>query len=232
MKSIFRQMAAMAALCCGLVAPAWAQFTIPAGSSFDVPGGSIDMGCLPVQVEGSLNIITGQFSTSGNLNVAGTGVFNGGSGLLTVGGDLSSSGTFNPGSGTVALTDGCTGNTSQLSGTLVFQNLTLSSTTGRTFVIPAGTNITVLGTLTLQGAPGQNIQLISSGGGTAVINLGPGATVNQAFTSLAGNVQIGGAAVATNIPTLSEYGLMLLALLMGMAPFWQRQRHVAAAPRS
>lgn len=231
MKSIFRQMAAMAALCCGLVAPAWAQLTIPAGSSFDVPGGSIDMGCQPVEVEGALNIIAGQFSTSSNLNVAGTGSFNGGTGVLTVGGDLSSSGTFNPGSGTVALTDGCTGNTSQLSGTLVFQNLTLSSTTGRTFVIPAGTNITVLGTLTLQGAPGQNIQLVSSGGGTAVINLGPGAVVNRTFTSLAGNVQIGGAVAATNIPTLSEYGLILLALLMGMAAFWHHQRRSATARR-
>lgn len=184
----------------------------------------MDMGCLSVEVEGSLNIIAGQFSTTSNLNVAGTGTFNGGSGVLAVGGDLSSTGTFNAGNGTVALTDGCTGNTSQLSGTMVFQNLTLSSATGRTFVIPAGTNITVLGTLTLQGAPGQNIQLVSSGGGTAVINLAPGATVNQSFASVAGNVQIGGAAVATSIPTLSEYGLMLLALLMGMAAFWRHRR--------
>lgn len=228
MKSIVRQLAAMAMLCCGLAAPAWAQLVIPSGGSFDVPGGSMDMGCLSVEVEGSLNIIAGQFSTTSNLNVAGTGTFNGGSGVLAVGGDLSSTGTFNAGNGTVALTDGCTGNTSQLSGTMVFQNLTLSSATGRTFVIPAGTNITVLGTLTLQGAPGQNIQLVSSGGGTAVINLAPGATVNQSFASVAGNVQIGGAAVATSIPTLSEYGLMLLALLMGMAAFWQHRRSRAA----
>ena len=188
----------------------------------------MDFACTPVQVEGTLNVNSGQFSTSGSLDVACTGVFNGGTGLLSVGGDLTSSGTFNPGSGTVALTDGCAGNTSQLSGTLVLQNLTLSSTTGRTFVIPAGTNITVLGTLTLQGTPGQSIQLVSSGGSTAVITLGPGATVNRTFANVPGNVQIGAAAVATSIPTLSEYGLMLLALLMGGAAFWHHRRSTTA----
>lgn len=224
MKSVFRQMAAMAAFCCSLITPAWAQLTIPAGGSFDVPGGSVDMGCLAVQVDGALNIIAGQFSTSSNLNITGTGTFNGGGGMLTVGGDLSNTGTFNAGTGSVVLTDGCTGNTTQLSGTMVFQNLTLSSTTGRTFVIPAGTNITVLGTLTLQGAPGQNIQLVSSGGGPAVINLGPGAVVNRSFTTVAGNVLIGAAAGAASIPTLSEFGLMLMALLMGMAALWHHRR--------
>ncbi|WP_422843395.1 IPTL-CTERM sorting domain-containing protein [Acidovorax sp. M2(2025)] len=232
MKSIFRQAAATALLCLGLAAPAWAQFVIGAGGSMDMSGGgSMDMGCASVEVEGSLLIGDGQFATSSNLNVAGSGEFNGGSGVLAVGGDLSSSGTFNAGSGSVVLTDGCTGNTSQLSGTMVFQNLTLSSTSGRTFVIPAGTNITVLGTLTLQGAPGQNIQLVSSGGGTAVINLGPSASVTQTFTTVTGTVVIGGAAAAASIPTLGETSLLLLALLMGVAAFLQRRPFAAAISR-
>lgn len=226
MQRFFRQLAATGALCLGLAAPAWAQFTIPAGGSWDMSGGSMDIGCTVVDVQGTLNIDSGQFSTGSSFNVGGGGVLNGGSGLLAVGGDLSSSGTFNAGSGTVALTDGCTGNTSQLSGNLVFQNLTLSSTTGRTFVIPAGTQITVLGTLTLQGAPGQNIQLVSSGGGTAVITLGPSATVNRNFATVAGNVQIGGFAppAAASIPTLGEYALLALALLMGLSALWHQRR--------
>jgi len=126
---------------------------------------------------------------------------------------------------TVVLRDGCDpGNSTQISGNFVFQNLTLTSTTGRTFVIPAGVNITVLGTLTLQGAPGQNIQLVSSGGGTAVINLGPGATVNRDNATVNGGVQIGAAPSATNIPTMSEYGLMLMAMLMGLAALWHHRR--------
>ena len=226
MQRFFRQLAAAGALCLSLATPAWAQFVISAGGSLDMSGGSMDMGCVTVDVQGTLNIDSGQFSTANNLNVAGGGTVNGGTGVLTVGGDLSSSGTFNAGSGSVALTDGCTGNTSQLSGNLVFQNLTLSSTTGRTFVIPAGTQITVLGTLTLQGAPGQNIQLVSSGGGTAVITLGPSATVNRNFATVAGTVQIGGFAppAAASIPTLGEYALLALALLMGLSALWHQRR--------
>lgn len=234
MKRFFRRTAAMVALCCGLVAPAWAQLTIPFGGSLDVPAGTLDVGCLSVQVEGGLNIVAGQFATASNLTIAGTGVFNGGAGVLTVGGDLSNSGTFNAGTGTVALVDGCTGNTSQLSGTMVFQNLTLTSTTGRTFVIPAGSNITVLGTLTLQGAPGQNIQLVSSGGGTAVINLGPGAVANIAFADVANDVQIGAAPplAVPSVPTLNEYGLLLMAWLMGMGALWMHHRAPPAMGRT
>lgn len=227
MNRVIRQLAAMSVLCLGLAAPAWAQFTIPSGGSFDVPSGaSVDVGCVPVEVEGALNVDSAQFSTSSSLNIAGTGTFNGNGGVLTVGGNLSNSGTFNASSGNVVLTDGCIGNTSQLSGNLVFQNLTLSSTTGRTFVIPVGTHITVLGTLTLQGASGQNIQIVSSGGGTAVITLGPSATVNQSFASVAGNVQIGGFAppAAASIPTLGEYALLALALLMGLSALWHQRR--------
>lgn len=231
MKYLCRQLVASALICLGLAAPAWAQFTIPAGGSFDVPAGAtIDTGCVPVQVEGNLNINSGQFSTSSNFNIAGTGVLNGNTGAITVGGNLTTTGTFNAGTGTVTLTDGCVGNTTQLSGTLVFQNLVLSSTTGRTFVVPAGTHIFVLGTLALQGAPGQEIQLVSSGGSTAVINLGPTATVNRSFATVAGNVQIGAASAGAvqGIPTLSEYGLILLTVLMSMAAFWHRSRSIAA----
>lgn len=232
MKSILRQLIVMVGFFCGLLAPAWAQFNIPSGGAFDVPGGTVDMGCLAVEVEGALSITAGQFSTTSNLNIAGTGAFNGSGGVLAVGGDLSNAGSFNAGAGTVMLTDGCVGNTSQLSGTMVFQNLTLSSTTGRTFVVPAGSNITVLGTLTLQGAPGQSIQLVSSGGGTAVINLGAGATVSRSFTTVAGNVQIGAAQVAASIPTLSEYGIMLLVLILGLATYGHHHRRAARSQRS
>ena len=229
MQSLCRRILAVAALCLGLATPAWAQFTIGSGATFDVPaGGTYDTACTSVEVDGVLNVSSGVFSTGSNFNIAGTGVVNDTAGTVMVGGDFSSTGTFNAGTGTVTLTDGCVGNTTHLSGTLVFQNLTLSSTTGRTFVIPAGSSVTVLGTLTLQGTPGQNIQLVSSGGGTAVITLGPAATVNRNFVTVAGNVQIGAAAATTHsIPTLSEYGLMLLSLLLGLTAIGYRRREMS-----
>jgi hypothetical protein len=95
----------------------------------------------------------------------------------------------------------------------VFNNLTLSSSHGATFVIPSGSNITVNGTLTLQGTQRNPISLLASTSQLAVISLGPNAQVVQSNTSLT-NVQIGNAIVAQSIPTLNEYALGLLVLLM------------------
>lgn len=232
MKSVFRRVAASAMLCGGLVAPAWAQVVIPAGGRVDVlPGAGMEADCAPVQLEGTLRIDTGQVATRSHFNVAATGVLDLDAGTLSVGGDLTSTGSVHAGAGTVVLTDGCTGNTTRLSGTLVFQNLVLSSTTGRTFVIPAGGHITVLSHLTLQGAQGQDIRLASSDGSTAAIQLGAGATVQRNFAVVAGNVQIGAAVppgAVQGIPTLGEYGRVLLALLVAavalLLPKWQQRR--------
>jgi hypothetical protein len=232
MKLPGRQLVAMATLYLSLAVPAWAQFTIPSGSSFDVPAGAtIDTACIPVEVEGNLNVHSGQFATGSDLNVASTGAVDDGAGIISIGGDLTSTGTFNAGTGTVKFVDGCAGTPAHLVGTLIFQNLTLSSTAGRAFVIPAGSSITVLGTLTLQGAPGQSIQLISSSSSTAVINLGPAATVVRNFASVAGNVQIGASAAtsAHAIPTLNQYGVLLLSLLLSCTAVWYRRRQTMPA---
>lgn len=217
MKSVLRRFAAGALLCCSLAAPVWAQFSVGSGATYSVPAGGTNVGCLSVDVQGTLATPAGQFTTASSLAIGATGIFDGGAGTLSVGGTLSNAGTFNAGAGTVVLNDGCAGGTSQLSGDMVFQNLTLSSVTGRTFVIPAGSHITVLGMLTLQGTGAQSIQLVSSGAGTAVIQLGPAAVVNRNFANVAGNVQIGAAIAggAAPIPTLGTPALLLLSVLLG-----------------
>lgn len=215
--------AALLTLCC-VGAPAWAQLVVAQGARVDIPAGAtVDAGCGTVDVQGELNLQSGDLRTGGDMVVAAAGVFNGHGGSLKLGGSLRSDGAFNAGSSTVELTDGCMGNVSLLSGTLVFQNLVLSSTTGRSFVVPAGSQITVLGTLTLQGALGQNIQILSSGAGAAVIGLGPSATVTSNFVTVAGNVQIGAALdTVRSIPTLSEYGVLILGMLLALGA-WSRQ---------
>lgn len=226
MKRTMSRLLAGLAMALSLCAPAAAQSSYPPGSSLDVPtGGSMDLGCLTLDMGGTLNLSGGTLTVDTDVNFGASAVVTGTSGTLSVGGNISASGSVDIGNNSVVLRDGCDpGNSTQISGNFVFQNLTLTSTTGRTFVIPAGVNITVLGTLTLQGAPGQNIQLVSSGGGTAVITLGPSATVNSNNATVNAGVQIGAAPSATNIPTLSEYGLMLMALLMGLATLWQQRR--------
>ncbi|MBN9429766.1 MAG: IPTL-CTERM sorting domain-containing protein [Burkholderiales bacterium] len=201
-----------------LCGPAAAQsFVIASGTSMDLPsGGSIDLGCIELDVQGELNLNAGQFSTSSNAAIASSGVLNGGQGTLRVGGHLSNSGTFNAQLGSVVMGDGCVGTASQISGSFVFQNLSLTSSTARTFLLPAGGQITVLGTLTIQGAPGQNVQLMSADGGTAVIQLGPQAKVVTSFADVLASVRIDALASGNThaVPSLGAYALMTLSLLL------------------
>lgn len=203
-----------AALFAILTGPAFA-LVVPSGGSFDVPAaGSVNLACTVLDDQGTFNLNSGQLDQASAVNIGPTGVLNGGSGILNVSGDWTNAGTFNAGTGSVVFQDGCSASPTTLSGDTTFYNLTLSSTSGRTFVLPAGSHITVLGSLTLQGAPGNPIQINSSGGPTAIVNLGPGATVSSNFANVAANVQIGAAPSPASIPTLNEYGLIALGLML------------------
>lgn len=229
MPSIFRQCAFVLLIYCFSALPSLAQISVPAGASIDVPVGStLDAACGGVDVQGQLNVTSGQLRTGGDLVIGSSGVLNGNDGVVRVGGNLRSTGSFNAGNSTVELVDGCVGNTTQISGNLVFQNLVLSSGSGRAFAIQAGSQITVLGTLTLQGVSGQNLQLVSANGGAVVVNLGPSANVVSNFVSVASNVQIGtAAATAKSIPTLSEYGVLILGSLLALVA-WALQPSLLA----
>ncbi len=219
-KSILQRAFALAVLS---VAPtfALAQITVPAGSSFTVPAGStVDMACTDLNVLGSFALGSGQVAGASGVDIAAGGSVNGGSGTLLVSGDWSNAGSFIPGSSTVTFNDACSSGPITIAGTSVFNNLTLTGT-GGVFVLPEGSFLTVNGTLTLLGAPGQPIQLVSSGSGTAVVSLGPGAQVVQSNATIAGNVRIG-AAIA-NIPTLGAWSTTALAMLLGFVALSRRR---------
>lgn len=170
-------------------------------------------------MQGDLTLGTGTFDT-GSFNFDTGATVTGAGGQLNVSGDLTSTVPLNLGTSSVVLSDSCApGSTLQLSGNIIVKDLTLISTgpLPPTIVLPAGTNLTVLGTLTL-GTPGKPVILTSSGPGTAVVTLGPGATVsNPSGSAIPGNVQIGAPVVTSpaSIPTLNTYGLMLMSLLLG-----------------
>ena len=227
-----KRWAASLALGTALCGSAWGQIVFPPGSSIDLAGGSFTSFCVPVSMGGELALGTGTFD-SGSLNFATGSTVTGTGGVLNVGGDLTSASALNLGTSSVVLSDTCApGTTLTLSGNIVVKDLTLISTgtTPPTIVLPAGTNLTVLGTLTL-GAPGKPVVLTSSGPGTAVVTLGPSATVsNPSGSAVPGNVQIGAPVVTSpaSIPTLNAYGLMLMSLLLGGMAL-HRQRN---SPRS
>lgn len=210
-----------------LVVPkfALAQLTVPPGGAFTVPPDStVDLACTNLNVLGSFALGSGQVADASGVQIAAGGSVSGGSGTLFVSGDWSNAGTFTPDASSVVFNDACTSSPITISGISIFNNLTLTSSSGGTFVLPEGSNITVNGTLTLLGAVGQPIQLVSSGSGTAIINLGAGAQVVQNNATIAGNVRIGSpVASIANIPTLSEWSMILLALAMGLIAFTRRR---------
>lgn len=202
-----------------IVGPASAQVTVPTGGSLAIPSsGTLNLGCADLNIHGGLTVGAAQINQSANINIGASGNLAGGQGTINLGGNWNNAGTFIPGTSTVIFGDGCSVGPFQLTGNTIFHNLTLRSTNGGAFVIPAGHHITVNGTLTLQGASGLPVQLVSSSGQTAFITLGPGANVVSTDASVAPNVQIGAVSVGPqSIPTLSEYGLFMLALLLTIA---------------
>lgn len=199
-----------------MVGLAAAQVTVPSGSTLTIPpGGTLDLGCTPLNVQGNLLVGAGQVTQAAGIGIAASGVLNGGSGTVNVSGDWNNAGTFIAGTGTVVMSTGCAATSIQLLGDTVFNNLVITSASGGTFIIPAGHNITVNGTLTLLGTGGSPLSLISSSGQTAYIALGPGAHVVTTNATVSPGVQIGAAAVAAQgIPTLDEYGVIILSLLL------------------
>jgi len=208
-----------------LCSPAAAQWSTPPGSSLVVPpGGTVDLACVPLDMQGTLELNGGLLTSDTDAAFGSGALVTGTGGTISVGGDVLITGALALGSNNLELRDGCgIGNTSQLTGTIVVQNLTIRSSTGRTFVLPAGAHITVLGALTIEGAPGLPV-VVQAASGTSFVTLGPAATVARTNATVVANVQIGpGSSNVAAIPTLSEYGLMFLSLLMAGA-VWHRRR--------
>jgi hypothetical protein len=194
--------------------------TIPPGGSLSI-GGTLDLGCTDLDVQGSVLVGAGRISQAATIDIAASGVLDGGSGTISLGGNWNNAGSFVPGSGTVTLVDDCSAGPAQITGNTVFNNLTLTSANGRTFVIPAGRGITVTGALTLQGLPALPIQLASSSGLPAFITLGAGAQLVSSNATVPPNVQTvmaAGAPVITGVA--SNYGSARISFTApGGSPF-------------
>lgn len=211
--------------------PVLAQTVIPVGTSMLLPAGGVNLACTNLDVQGSVVVGSSHIDQVNTIGITPTGVLNGGQGTINVGGDWNNTGSFIPGTGTVIFGDICGISGGQLIGNTSFNNLTFTSATGKPFTVPAGSHITVTGHLLLQGGPGNPLQLTSSSGAIAYILLGPNATVTYSNTQPLLNVQIGTSVNPTSIPTLNEYGLLLLSLLLAATaamkkslPFWEFEK--------
>lgn len=212
-----RRWAICLAFAASFCSSAWGQLVIGPAGQIDLSSGSFTTGCLSVVNQGNLALGSGLFST-GSFTQDSSATISGSGGTLNVSGNFSASAPISLSSSTLVLSDSCApGSAFSVSGTVVVQNLTLLSTTATpaTFTLPAGTNITVLGTVTL-GSPGHPVLLTSSGPAVAVVTLVPGATVqNPSGSTIPTNVRFDLAGSAQAIPALNTYGLILLSLAIG-----------------
>lgn len=198
------------------LAPVFAQTVVPAGDSMLIPAGVLDLVCTSLDVQGNVVVGTGQVDQAGTIDITPTGTLNGGQGQIALGGNWNNNGSFIPGTSTVVFSDVCGSGGGQLTGDTTFNNLTFTSSTGKPFVIPAGSHIAVTGNLVLQGTPGHPLQLLGSSGQTAFITLGRNANVTYLDAQVSPFVQIGQSFVDPSaIPTLGDYALLLLSCLLG-----------------
>lgn len=230
-----------------LVVPGLSQgagISIQSGASISFNGGSINLGCTDLHLEGDLNLGTGFIAEAADILLTG-GSLDAGSGAITLAGDWSNAGTFTAATSQVNIVDGCSTTSSSISGDTSFYSLLVSSTSGKTLQLTAASNQIFTNSLSLQGVAGMLLQIRSTNpGAQAFFELLPGATQNIAYVDVAdnnaftGDLLAPGLPAATNsinsgnnlnwfsrplshipIPTLSLPALVLFMLIMLFAAF-------------
>ncbi len=148
-----------------------------------------------VGISGSaiFNAGSGTINISRNFVNYATATFNAGSGTLNVKGGFTNAGTFNAGTGTVVLS----GAAQTITGSTTFYNLTKTVSSADTLTFAAGDTVTVGGLLTLQGANGALLSLVSSAPGTTWLIDAEGIT-NVDYVDVADSSSIGQTIVACN----------------------------------
>jgi hypothetical protein len=219
---------------------ATAQVSIPAASSMQLAGGTLNLAGTDLQVGGSLSLGSGNVVNATNVSILAGGLIDAGSGALHLVGNWSNLGNFAGGTSTVFFTDG--GLTqSVFTGSTTFASASFISTTGKSYIFPVGltqsftTALTVLGTATKaiafrSATPGQaafvdlflpsgiqdiDFVAVSNVHSTGEI-LAPTKTNDGGAGDDAGwfSSAIAAAIAAAPAPMLSTFALLLLALVL------------------
>jgi hypothetical protein len=194
----------------GVAGAAPGSYTIETRSATSLTDSTLELNCNYLNVLGELNVGNGAVKSANDITIT-AGVIRSQAGTINAGGSWINNGRFFAGTGTVNLTGECATAPVKVTGNNQFCNVNLGS--GQDYVFPAGMSTVVNCNLDL----GSGNTLVSSGDQTAFIVLGPGANVNGSANL--DNVVIGlpPSARTQPVPTLSEYALMLLSLLMAIA---------------
>lgn len=237
---------------------AWAQLNVGAGSSIDFGDAVVEMGCTDLVVSGTANTTASQITGIDDVSIGAGGAFNGGSAQLSLSGDFANAGSFSGGSGSVLIVDGCGKAQSRISGQSSFNNLSITTATGKEAIFEAGKTTTVAGTLTLNGAPANLLKIRSS---TPPAPALLAATTSQSiqYVDVADNRAVGaviapglpggfnsiasgkvyrwfrfdeyGDLIKVPVPTLSQWGILALSALITLLFLGRRPVRKAVAER-
>ncbi len=199
----------LAALLFACVGAGAAQFTVAPGGTVTMPGGSLALGCADFAVQGTMSLGASQVTGAGTVSIPGGGSLDAGSSSITVGGNWANAGTFAAGTGTVTFADGCTSAPAAFTGTTAFRNLSLTSASGRGFILPVGALVSVSGALSLAGTAAQPLQVSSATPGqAATVVMGAAGSISRSFASFAS----GAAIDATAFPRLANISTRMQVL--------------------
>ena len=184
-------------------AAATASVTIGSGSSMNFADSSIDFGCQDLVVAGQAGGSAGTLNSIANLTIAGGGNLAPGSSAISLGGDFANIGRFVPGTSRVAIVDVCGGSASRVSGATAFYDFITTTTSAKQLILPAGATQSITHVLTLHGAAGNLLGVVSSTAGVhAVLSVGAAATQTVDYVNARDNT----ASAATIAPgTPAQY---------------------------
>ena len=148
------------------------NLTVGSGSSLDLGTGSLALGCADLDVLGTMSAGTAGFTQGRDVTITPTGVMNGNSATLQLSGDWDNLGSFAAGTSSVQITDGCGLLSGTVNGNTSFNNLSLSSSSGKQVTFTAGSTQGVAGSFVVAGALGNQLKIRSTVGGTkAFVNV-------------------------------------------------------------
>lgn len=171
----------VALLAAGATAHAQSSFDVPAGASQTLAGGSMDMACGDVTVEGTLDLGGGSLTGVRHLSVAAGGQVILGTGSITLAGNWANAGTLAADTGSVNFVDNASCATqSTISGNSTFYTLNIASSTNKVTQFTSGSTQTVQHALTLTGVQIQS----TAANSPATINLLTGGTQSLSALSV------------------------------------------------
>jgi IPTL-CTERM motif len=234
----------LALLASVLSTAATADLVVPVNSGYTLNGGSADLGCTDLIVNGALVVDGGSITGIRNVTINAGGSITASSGALALSGNWSNFGVFNAGTGSVSFVDlaGCAAAGGTISGNTTFARLVFTTSVGKTFLFAAGATQSINQNLTVQGAPGAPIIWRSTNAGqlSNIALVGTQNTANFGASDIAatsakiatglGNALAGGGNTpgmfgdaSLSVPTLSSLALSLLSLLLAGCAFVGRR---------